>query len=115
MTAASGAAENFGFAIRSVRVGDGELLPLPGPGCVIASTADTSATATPSTWKPTDSASSTTPSDPTKHWQTGPRNRPTSQERPPKTCQLLDSRHESTDKFSGGELQVMPHDEEWVP
>jgi len=73
MTAASGAAENFGFAIRSVRVGDGELLPLPGPGCVIASTADTSATATPSTWKPTDSASSTTPSDPTKHWPTTPK------------------------------------------
>src|SRR3954471_12333982 len=81
------------------------------PSNTNTSTAATSATATPSTWKPTASASSTTPSDPTKHWQTGPQNRPTSQKRPPKTCQLLDSRHAPTDKFSSGELQVMPHDE----
>jgi hypothetical protein len=32
----SGVAENFGFAIHGVRVGDGELLSLPGPGSVIA-------------------------------------------------------------------------------
>lgn len=31
-----GAAANFGFAIRGVRVGNGELLELPGPGSVIA-------------------------------------------------------------------------------
>ena len=29
-----GDAENFGFAVRSVRVGNGELLDLPGPGAV---------------------------------------------------------------------------------
>ena len=34
--AAAGAAENFGFEIRGLRVGDGELLDLPGPGNVIA-------------------------------------------------------------------------------
>jgi len=33
---AAGSAENFGFAIRSVRVGNGDLLSLPGGGSVIA-------------------------------------------------------------------------------
>ncbi|MGV0808560.1 AAA family ATPase [Mycolicibacterium setense] len=31
-----GAADNFGFAITGVRVGDGDMLDLPGPGSVIA-------------------------------------------------------------------------------
>jgi energy-coupling factor transporter ATP-binding protein EcfA2 len=34
--ATDGAADNFGFEIRGLRVGDGEMLPLPGPGNVIA-------------------------------------------------------------------------------
>ncbi|WP_285031566.1 hypothetical protein [Mycolicibacterium sp. lyk4-40-TYG-92] len=40
--------------------------------------AATSATATPPTWKPTTSASSTTPSDPIEHSATAPPNLPTS-------------------------------------
>lgn len=35
-TADNGVADNFGFEIRGLRVGDGEMLDLPGPGSVIA-------------------------------------------------------------------------------